>query len=291
MKWPTNQNVLRRKQVCLLCSVPRISVVSSRQTGHHPESSAIQSAKQPLAEGEFHHHRVPLRALLRRQVTKDTKEFHCDLRLCSVPVPFISSSVQGKLAIRAVMLDDADLLKSLLADVDRVCSVMLHPSMPFYWMFVSLSGAHPTWFPHESLGHPLCSEERQSRSAANLAEGFDIAEERSMSVPWSDHGSTEYRKVDPLLPSFVSILRLCSASIRTLGFRTAPLMASRGAREGNNALNKVSDRRWRQRHGLWFRIRSVSLRNTTATRSFNMPWKRTVPVKSSIYFWRLFRAS
>ena len=30
-----------------------------------------------------------------------------------------------------------------------------------------------------------------------------------------------------------------SANIRTLGFRTAPIMASRGAREGNNALNKV----------------------------------------------------
>lgn len=30
-----------------------------------------------------------------------------------------------------------------------------------------------------------------------------------------------------------------SASIRTLGFRTAEIMASRGAREGNNALLKV----------------------------------------------------
>ena len=30
-----------------------------------------------------------------------------------------------------------------------------------------------------------------------------------------------------------------SANIRTLGFRTAAIMASRGAREGNNALNKV----------------------------------------------------
>ncbi|CAF5134249.1 unnamed protein product, partial [Rotaria sp. Silwood1] len=29
------------------------------------------------------------------------------------------------------------------------------------------------------------------------------------------------------------------ASIRTLGFRTAKIMASRGAREGNNALIKV----------------------------------------------------
>jgi hypothetical protein len=28
-------------------------------------------------------------------------------------------------------------------------------------------------------------------------------------------------------------------NIRSFGFRTAPLMAARGAKEGNNALNKV----------------------------------------------------
>lgn len=41
----------------------------------------------------------------------------------SVSVPFISSSVQSKLAIRAVLLNDAELLKSLIDDVDRVYSV------------------------------------------------------------------------------------------------------------------------------------------------------------------------
>jgi hypothetical protein len=36
-------------------------------------------------------------------------------------------------------------------------------------------------------------------------------------------------------------LYLSRASIRTLGFRTAKIMASRGALEGNNALLKVDD--------------------------------------------------
>ena len=31
------------------------------------------------------------------------------------------------------------------------------------------------------------------------------------------------------------------ANIQTLGFRTAPIMASRGAKEGNNALMKVNN--------------------------------------------------
>lgn len=38
-------------------------------------------------------------------------------------VPFISSLVQSKLAFRAVFLNDVKLLKSLIADTDRVCSV------------------------------------------------------------------------------------------------------------------------------------------------------------------------
>ncbi|CAF4919571.1 unnamed protein product [Rotaria sp. Silwood1] len=41
----------------------------------------------------------------------------------NLPVSFISSSVQSKLAIRAVILNDRILLKSLIDDVDRVCSV------------------------------------------------------------------------------------------------------------------------------------------------------------------------
>jgi hypothetical protein len=38
-------------------------------------------------------------------------------------VPFISAVVQSKLAIRAVLINDPKLLKSLIDDVDRVCSV------------------------------------------------------------------------------------------------------------------------------------------------------------------------
>jgi hypothetical protein len=41
----------------------------------------------------------------------------------SLTVPFISSYVQSKLAIRAVLLNDSKLLKSLINDIDHVCSV------------------------------------------------------------------------------------------------------------------------------------------------------------------------
>lgn len=44
---------------------------------------------------------------------------------CRIPVPFISSMVQGKLAIRAVLTHDEKLLQSLIQDVKRVCSVIL----------------------------------------------------------------------------------------------------------------------------------------------------------------------
>lgn len=50
---------------------------------------------------------------------------------CSLPVPFISSSVQSKLAIRAVILNDEALLQSLICDVDRVCSVKMTEMISF----------------------------------------------------------------------------------------------------------------------------------------------------------------
>lgn len=43
----------------------------------------------------------------------------------SLPVPFISSSVQSKLAIRAVILNNATLLQDLIDDTDHVCSVKI----------------------------------------------------------------------------------------------------------------------------------------------------------------------
>ncbi|CAF4190404.1 unnamed protein product, partial [Rotaria magnacalcarata] len=41
----------------------------------------------------------------------------------SLSIPFISSIVQSKLAIRAVLINDSKLLKSLIDDLDHVCSV------------------------------------------------------------------------------------------------------------------------------------------------------------------------
>lgn len=59
-------------------------------------------------------------SITKRQRTKEEVDpFFED----TISVPFISSSVQSKLAIRAVILNDAQLLQNLIDDVDRVCSV------------------------------------------------------------------------------------------------------------------------------------------------------------------------
>ena len=48
----------------------------------------------------------------------------CVIIVCtSSPVPFISATVQSKLAIRAVLLNDGESLKSLMEDADRLHSV------------------------------------------------------------------------------------------------------------------------------------------------------------------------
>ncbi|CAF5187269.1 unnamed protein product, partial [Rotaria magnacalcarata] len=47
----------------------------------------------------------------------------------NLPVPFISSFVQSKLAIRAVLINDSKLLKSLINDVDHVCSIHVNRSL------------------------------------------------------------------------------------------------------------------------------------------------------------------
>jgi len=60
---------------------------------------------------------------------KLNKVFITDRLFCvyifSLPIPYISSSVQSKLAIRAVNLNDVKLLQSLIDDVDHVSSVKL----------------------------------------------------------------------------------------------------------------------------------------------------------------------
>ena len=43
--------------------------------------------------------------------------------LFSLPIPFISSIIQGKLAIRAVLINDTKLLEKLIDDIVHVCSV------------------------------------------------------------------------------------------------------------------------------------------------------------------------
>ena len=62
--------------------------------------------------------------------------------LFSFPVPFISSSVQSKLAIRAVILNDPLLLKTLIDDVDRVYSVKAN--IPEIFLIAFPIGSHST---------------------------------------------------------------------------------------------------------------------------------------------------
>ena len=118
------------------------------------------------------------------------------LFLCSIPVPYISSSVQGKLAIRAVLLNDAALLESLIASVDRVCSVMLDG-----FSFRSPSSLCSRFT--SDVISPLASAAIHYAVKIDnidllriLLQRFKIPEERSMSFSSSDAGETEYRKVD-----------------------------------------------------------------------------------------------
>ncbi|CAF3244348.1 unnamed protein product [Rotaria sp. Silwood2] len=123
----------------------------------------------------------------------------------NLPVPFISSSVQSKLAIRAVLLNDSVLLKSLIDDVDHVCSVHIRRDMP-----KSLSAIH------------YAIKNNNIDLLRILLEDLQI--------PRTDRCS--FAKVT------IEEQSTGQASINTLGFRTAKIMASRGAREGNNALIK-----------------------------------------------------
>ncbi|CAF3833248.1 unnamed protein product [Rotaria sordida] len=123
----------------------------------------------------------------------------------NVTVPFISSSVQSKLAIRAVMLNDAELLKSLIDDIDHVYAVHIKRDLP-----KSLSAIH------------YAVRNNNTELLKILIE--DLLHPKSDRCPYPE----------------VTLQKQTTgnASIRTLGFRTAEIMASRGAREGNNALLK-----------------------------------------------------
>ncbi|CAF3062725.1 unnamed protein product [Rotaria sp. Silwood2] len=124
----------------------------------------------------------------------------------NVSVPFISSSVQSKLAIRAVLLNDADLLKSLIDDVDRVYSVHIKRDLP-----KSFSAIH----------------------YAVRNNNIELLEILIEDLLHPKSGRCSYPEVT------LKKQTTGNASIRTLGFLTAEIMASRGAREGNNALLKV----------------------------------------------------
>ncbi|CAF3833837.1 unnamed protein product, partial [Rotaria sp. Silwood1] len=123
----------------------------------------------------------------------------------NLPVPFISSSVQSKLAIRAVILNDPILLKCLIDDVDRVCSVHIRHDLS-----ESLSVIH------------YAIKNNNINLLKILLE--DLKNPKDNRYPFPE----------------VTIKKQSTghARIRTLGFLTAKIMPSRGAREGNNALIK-----------------------------------------------------
>ncbi|CAF0916058.1 unnamed protein product [Rotaria sp. Silwood1] len=123
----------------------------------------------------------------------------------NLPVPFISSFIQSKLAIRAVMINDSKLLKSLINDVHRVCSVHVTRSL-----YNDLSALH-------------YAIKNNNINMVKILLG-DIKSPKKNRCPFPTVSMTRQNTG--------------RANIRTFGFRTATIMASRGAKEGNNALNK-----------------------------------------------------
>ncbi|CAF0960955.1 unnamed protein product [Adineta ricciae] len=125
----------------------------------------------------------------------------------NLPVPFISSYVQSKLAIRAVNLNDAKLLKSLINDTNHVCSVHVHRSL-----FTDLTAVH------------YAIKSNNIELVKILLD--DIKSPKKTRCPFPT----------------ISMVRQSTGNVNThaFGFRTMKLMASRGAKEGNDALNKDS---------------------------------------------------
>ncbi|CAF0987776.1 unnamed protein product [Adineta steineri] len=120
-------------------------------------------------------------------------------------VPYVSSIVQSKLAIRAVLINDPILLKGLIDDVNRVCSVHVQRGL------------------HNEL------------TAIHYAIKTDNIELLKMLLE-----DLKTPKLDRCpFPTVTMTTRSTGrANIHAFGFRTAQIMASRGAKEGNNALNK-----------------------------------------------------
>ncbi|CAF3484731.1 unnamed protein product [Rotaria sordida] len=123
----------------------------------------------------------------------------------NLSVPFISSFIQSKLTIRAVIINDSKLLKSLINDVHHVCSVHVTRSL-----YNDLSALH------------YAIKNNNINMVKILLD--DIKSPKKNRCPFPTISMTTQSTG--------------RANIHTFGFRTAPIMASRGAKEGNNALNK-----------------------------------------------------
>ncbi|CAF2162294.1 unnamed protein product [Rotaria magnacalcarata] len=124
------------------------------------------------------------------------------------PAPFISSTVQSKLAIRAVLLNDAELLKSLIDDINRVYSVHIRRDFA------------------------------DSPSAIHYAIKNNNIQLLEMLVADMIEPKTN-RCVNFEVPGIWQAAE--KGSIGTFRFRTAELMSDRGAIEGNNAFLKVTE--------------------------------------------------
>ncbi|CAF1193546.1 unnamed protein product [Rotaria sordida] len=123
----------------------------------------------------------------------------------NLPLPFISSIVHSKLSIRAVLINDSKLLKSLIDDVDRVCSVHVKRSL------------------HNDL------------TAIHYAIKNDNIEMIKILI---EDLKTPKKDRCPFPTVTMTTQSTGRANTYTFGFRTAQIMAGRGVKEGNNALNK-----------------------------------------------------
>ncbi|CAF3181779.1 unnamed protein product [Rotaria socialis] len=166
----------------------------------------------------------------------------------NLPVPFISSFVQSKLAIRAVLINDAKLLKSLINDVDHVCSIHVNRSL-----YNDLSAMH------------YAIKNNNVTMVKILLDDIKTPKKKRCPFPT------------------VSVTRQTTgrANIHTFGFRTATLMASRGAKEGNNALNKDNMSTSQFVNGT--EIISYALKNNCSRQIYELLCKHFGNISHSIY--------
>ncbi|CAF1343422.1 unnamed protein product [Rotaria magnacalcarata] len=168
------------------------------------EKPVKRAATKPIATTKAQLFKVQSNRLLKENLTitnyrKDP--FFED----SLSIPFISSIVQSKLAIRAVLINDSKLLKSLIDDLDHVCSVHV------------ARGLH-----NDLTAIHYAIKNDNTEMLQILIE--DLQKPKKGRCPF------------PVIA--ITTQSTGRANIRTLGLRTAKIMAGRGVKEGNNALNK-----------------------------------------------------